>query len=192
MAPDGCSHAQDVKVKISIVPTVTVETEVPAKGRSPGSDGAVNSIPSKERRNMKIGVASYNGKIISKHFGRSRYFVIFDIEDGKVIGRENRENTFTAHARGECHDGQHEQGAGHGHHSHAGIVNALYDCEAVLCYGMGWRAAEDLKAAGIKACILTEDCTMEQAVQAYIDGKLQPSEEAYCRCHESNESAKSN
>ena len=133
---------------------------------------------------MKIGVASYNGKIISKHFGRSRYFVIFEIEDGKIIGQENRENTFTAHAKGECDEGEHHHGPGQGHHSHAGIVGALHDCEAVLCYGMGWRAAEDLKVAGIKACIMTEERTMEQAVQAYIDGKLQPSEEFYCRCHE--------
>lgn len=134
---------------------------------------------------MKIGVASYNGKIISKHFGRSRYFVIFDIEDGKVVKSEARENTFTAHARGECHeDGPHEHDAGHGHHSHSSIVQALHDCEAVLCYGMGWRAAEDLKAAGIKACILTEECTMEQAVQAYIDGSLKPGDEYFCRCQD--------
>lgn len=135
---------------------------------------------------MKIGVASSDGQTISKHFGRSRYFVIFEIENGKVIKSGARENAFTAHARGECHeDGPHNQIADHGQHSHGGIVQALSDCEAVLCYGMGWRAAEDLKAAGIKACILTEDCSMAEAVQAYIDGKLKSSEEYFCRCHDS-------
>jgi len=134
---------------------------------------------------MKIGVASYNGEIISKHFGRSRYFVIFDIENGRVVKRELRENTFTAHARGECREnGPHEDGGHRGNHDHDGIIRALHDCEAVLCYGMGWRAAEDLKTAGIKACILTEDCGMDKAVQAYIEGKLKPADELFCRCHE--------
>ncbi len=137
---------------------------------------------------MKIGIATYNGKMISKHFGRSKFFVIFDIEDGKVVNKEIRENTFTAHARGEHgesgheHRHQHQHRPGMGHHSHTGIVNALKDCDAVLCYGMGWRAAEDLKANGIKACILTDECTMDEAVQAYIEGRITESEEFFCRC----------
>lgn len=136
---------------------------------------------------MKIGIATYNGKMISKHFGRSKYFVIYEIVDGKVVSTETRENSFTAHAQGQCnhdegHHHEHHHGPGQGHHSHAGIVNALQDCDAVLCYGMGWRAAQDLKTNGIKACILTEECTVEQAVQAYIEGKIQESDEFFCRC----------
>ena len=133
---------------------------------------------------MRIGIATYNGKMISKHFGKSKYFVIVDIEDGVVVNKEIRENSFTAHAQGECNDEdkRRHNRPGRGHHSHKGIVNALVDCDAVLCYGMGWRAATDLKAGGIKACILTEEYTLDEAIQAYIDGKIAESEEFFCRC----------
>ena len=49
---------------------------------------------------MKIAIVSDDGKTISAHFGRSRGFVIFEIEDSKVKNQEYRENTFTGHARG--------------------------------------------------------------------------------------------
>jgi predicted Fe-Mo cluster-binding NifX family protein len=120
---------------------------------------------------MKIAVASSDGKEISPHFGRSSHFLVFDVEEGKVVGREVRTNTFTAHARGECAgEGAHE----HGEHSHASIVEALSDCRAVLCYGMGWRASEALSQGGIKPYVLAKRCTPEDAVALFVEGKLPP------------------
>lgn len=49
---------------------------------------------------MKIAVASDDGKIISSHFGRTRGFVIFDVEGKEIKSREYLPNTFTGHARG--------------------------------------------------------------------------------------------
>ena len=46
---------------------------------------------------MKIAVATEDGNSISAHFGRSPYFAIYDIDDGEIINREMRENTFTGH-----------------------------------------------------------------------------------------------
>ena len=156
---------------------------------------------------MKIAVASIDGVSVSPHFGRSTCFIVFGTTDGKIVSREVRDNTYTPHARGECGEGQHErhqphdQHDGHephGHHedhqphsqheqprphSHAGIVQALRDCEAVLCYGMGWRAAQDLAAAGVKAFILDGERTPEDAVHAFLEGKLGESK-PFCRCHE--------
>lgn len=130
---------------------------------------------------MKIAVASSDGTEISPHFGRSTHFLVFDVEDGKVVGKELRGNTFTAHARGECHgDGQHDHGA----NSHASIVDALRDCSAVLCYGMGWRAAEALSQAGIQPYILGERSTPEGAVALFLSGKLRSVSQDFCRCHE--------
>ena len=128
---------------------------------------------------MKIAVASSDGVSISRHFGRSRCFIVFQTSEDKITGREVRDNTWTAHARSLCADG-------HDHdepHSHADIVNALRDCQAVLCYGMGHRAAEELQVGGIGAYVIEGELSPERAVQAFLDGKLKRGG-AFCRCHE--------
>ena len=127
---------------------------------------------------MKIAVASSDGTHISPHFGRSSHFLVFDVEDGKISGKEVRSNTFTAHARGECAGGHHHD---HGAHSHASIVGALSDCHAVLCYGMGWRAAEALAHEGIQSFVLGEECTPEKAVTLFLDGKLASASQGFCQ-----------
>ena len=48
---------------------------------------------------------------------------------------------------------------------------------------MGWRAAEDLKRAGIQAFVLDTEASPEEAVQAFLSGKVKPGG-AFCRCHE--------
>jgi predicted Fe-Mo cluster-binding NifX family protein len=131
---------------------------------------------------MKIAVPSTDGVSMSAHFGRSTCFIVFTIADGKIASREVRDNTFTPHARGQCEDG-----AEHHHdsaHTHADVVTALSDCQAVLCGGMGRRAAEELAAAGIRPLVVAADeLTPDQAVQALLDGTLRPTG-PFCRCHE--------
>ena len=132
---------------------------------------------------MKIAVALDESASIARHFGRSRWFAIFDVEAAQISGRTLRDNTFTAHARGECpapDDHEHHQNQPHGH---ADIVDALRDCEAVLCCGMGWRAADELGANGIKPFVVEDAMSPEDAVAAYLAGKLRPGG-AFCRCHE--------
>lgn len=128
---------------------------------------------------MKVAVPTEDGTSISQHFGRSKRFFVFDIDDGKVVGRCVRENTFTAHAKGECHEGHDDNHA----HGHGEIVEALRDCEAVLCYGMGWRAAEALREGGIRAFVLQQEMSPEEAVGRYILDDLPPAGD-FCRCHE--------
>ena len=41
---------------------------------------------------MKIAIASDDKKIISHHFGRALGFMIFELNDEKVMNREYREN----------------------------------------------------------------------------------------------------
>jgi len=139
---------------------------------------------------MKIAVASTDGVSISPHFGRSESFIVFEAAEGRITGREVRPNSYTAHAQGQCagHEAHeaHEGHEAHDHaqpHSHADIVNALSDCQVVLCYGMGWRAAEDLKRAGIQPFVLDAEASPEEAVQAFLAGKIKPGG-AFCRCHE--------
>ena len=129
---------------------------------------------------MKIAVASEDGTGVSSHFGRSSCFLVFEVEGGKVLGKEVRDNTFTAHARGECEGETHH---GHHSHSHASVVEALSDCGAVICYGMGARAADALSRQGIQPYILRERCTPESAVELFVEGKLKAADQSFCQCH---------
>ncbi len=130
---------------------------------------------------MKVAVASSNGSAISKHFGRSAYFIIYTIENSELLERELRKNVFTAHAAG--HHENHGRG-NNKHHSHQGIISALHDCEAVLCFGMGMRVAADLKANNIKTFVLENDCTPDEAVSLYQKGLLSESAGGFCKGHE--------
>ena len=127
---------------------------------------------------MKVAVPTLDGTSISPHFGRSKSFFVFEVDGGKIAGRSVRDNTFTAHAKGECNEG-HDHNHAHGHGE---IVEALRDCESVLCYGMGWRAAEALKEGGVNAFILQQEMSPEEAVEKYISGNLPPAGD-FCRCH---------
>ena len=119
---------------------------------------------------MKLAVATDDGVSVSTHFGRSRYFLVLDMDGTAIKSREQRTNTHTAHAQGNCHGGgRHDHG-----HSHAAIVEALKDCSAVLCAGMGWRAASDLTAHGIQPFVVESGSSAEQAVSAYLAGKAAP------------------
>jgi predicted Fe-Mo cluster-binding NifX family protein len=69
-------------------------------------------------------------------------------------------------------------------HSHASIVEALHDCKAVLCYGMGWRASEALSQGGVRPYVLDRRCTPEVAVGLFVEGKLPPAGGEPCPGHE--------
>ena len=130
---------------------------------------------------MKIAVASTDGVAVSPHFGRSRCFVVFTVEAGKIATQEVRDNTSTAYAQGQCQD---EAGHHHDHpHTHANIVDALRDCQAILCGGMGWRAAQELQAAGIRPFALEEAGSAREAVEAFLCGRAK-AQAPFCRCHE--------
>ncbi|HOV60079.1 MAG TPA: NifB/NifX family molybdenum-iron cluster-binding protein [Candidatus Hydrogenedentes bacterium] len=144
---------------------------------------------------MKIAVASGNGKELSEHFGRSACFVVFTITDGTVSEEEVRANVGARHhgdATGA--ESHHGQGACHGHagvpghgeehlqHSHAGLLALLGDCDAVICGGMGPRAAHDLEQHGIRPIITDQRLSVRDAVTAFLEGNLKTSR-ATCSHH---------
>jgi predicted Fe-Mo cluster-binding NifX family protein len=122
---------------------------------------------------VRIAVPTNNGSSISPHFGRSAAFLVFEVEDGRIGSPALRPN-------GACH--AHAPGGGHEAHSHAGILASLEGCDVVLCGGMGWRAAEALRSAGIAAVMVGAPLSPENAVRAYLDGELPAGQEGFCRC----------
>jgi predicted Fe-Mo cluster-binding NifX family protein len=110
---------------------------------------------------MRVAIASDDGKTIASHFGKTKGFVIYEVEDGRVQSEQYVENTFTGHARG-------LSGAGHGADRHGPILEALKDCSAVISHGMGRRMYDDLRAAGIEAFIVRETDATE-ALRLYME-----------------------
>lgn len=113
---------------------------------------------------MKIAIVSDDEKTIASHFGRTRGFVIFDVEGKEIKGQEYRLNTFTGHARG-------LDGASHEIDRHAPILNALKDCQAVISHGMGMRIYNDLKESGMDVFV-TEETDVKKALDLYLNDKL--------------------
>jgi predicted Fe-Mo cluster-binding NifX family protein/acyl-coenzyme A thioesterase PaaI-like protein len=133
----------------------------------------------KERNKMTIAVPTNDGTSISAHFGRSAAFLIFETENGQIKSRELKTNGAKhAQAQGTCA----HHSAGSQPPSHAGILAALAGCEVVICAGMGSRAAEALKAGGVTQIVVTAPGSAEEAVTAYLAGKLTTKEAAFCRC----------
>lgn len=120
---------------------------------------------------MKIAIASDDGKMIAAHFGRTKGFVIFEVEETKIVSRTYIENTFTAHAQG-LHHMAHED-------KHKRILSALRDVDTVISRGMGRRIYEDLRAAGIKPLIVEEDET-DTAIHLYLKNNLQDNPDKGC------------
>ena len=125
---------------------------------------------------MKIAIASDDGRTITRHFGRTKGFVIVDVEADRNFKTEFIPNTFTHHAtEGHAH-GQHG-------HSHAGILKALDGCGVVISRGMGRRLYEDLEHAGKQAFITSAE-DVEQAINLYLAGTLDDDPEKGCHGHQ--------
>lgn len=127
---------------------------------------------------MKVAVPTNDGASISEHFGRSASFLIFEIENGQIKSRELKSNGAKhSHAQGACnHDSADEEP-----HSHAGILATLDGCEVVICAGIGQRAAEALKGRGTRI-LIAAPAPADDAVAAFLAGKLSPASEDICRC----------
>jgi len=127
---------------------------------------------------MKIAVVSEDGVTISQHFGRASQYVVVNVENGKITGKEIRQKVgHTDFAAAGRHHGQHGCGCGmHGYEAgssekHGAMSRNILDSSVLLAGGMGWGAYESLKGRNIEP-IITDVKDIEKAVELYIDGKL--------------------
>jgi predicted Fe-Mo cluster-binding NifX family protein len=125
---------------------------------------------------VKIAIPTNDGINLSAHFGRCRQFLIFEARNGQVKLIETRTNAG-------CHG--HGGGSGDGvaaQHGHSGFVEALRDCETVLCSGIGTGAVEALKAGGIAVVLVEAAGNAEEIVTAFQSGALRPASSGMCQC----------
>jgi len=129
----------------------------------------------KKELSMKIAVITDDGKTISQHFGRAPYYLVLTIEEGKIVNREMREKMGHTHFSSQPHAGG-PNSAGHGmdsdsHNKHVSMAEAIADCKAILCGGRGMGAYESMRRLNIQP-VVTDLSDIDEAAQAFIDGKL--------------------
>ena len=130
----------------------------------------------------KIAIATNDQKRVTGHIGRCRGFAVFEINDGKILNKEARENLFTNHRRGGAHhhgEGEGHGGQGHGRHSHEHLINGLKDCSYLISSGGGWRVVEDLKQHNISTLFTNEEF-IDNAVNKFIKGELKNESDLVC------------
>jgi predicted Fe-Mo cluster-binding NifX family protein len=124
---------------------------------------------------MKIAAITDDGKTIGQHFGRAPYYLVVTVEDGQVVDRELRVKLGHSHFSNQPHDpGDPDQPHGMGlasHNKHMMMSEAIADCEALLCGGMGMGAYQSIQARGVKP-VVTDIRDIDQAVMAYVEGKI--------------------
>ena len=111
---------------------------------------------------MKIAVTHENGQIFG-HFGHTPEFKVYEVKDGEILSA-------CIVATGES-----------GHGALAGLLDTV-GAELLICGGIGGGARMALAAEGIALCAgVSGDC--DEAVKAYLEGKLVYSSEASCSHH---------
>jgi predicted Fe-Mo cluster-binding NifX family protein len=124
---------------------------------------------------MKIAAITDDGSTISLHFGRAPYYQVLIIEDGQIISRELRQKLGHNQFATQAYEAE-QHGPGHGmdsssHDKHLQMSDAIADCEALLCRGMGMGAYQSMQVRGIRP-VVTDIELIDEAVLAYAQGKI--------------------
>jgi predicted Fe-Mo cluster-binding NifX family protein len=124
---------------------------------------------------MKIAAITDDGKTISQHFGRAQYYLVATVENGVIVQRELRDKLGHTHFHNEPHEAE-QPGQLHGmgqtsHDKHVRMAEAIADCEALLCRGMGAGAYYSMEQRGIRP-VVTDIESIEAALKAYIEGNI--------------------
>ena len=126
---------------------------------------------------MRIAAVSDDGITISAHFGRAPFYVVVEIVDGRVVGRQTRDKLGHAQFSGGPGEAAREPDPrGHGfdpaaQDRHARMAEAIADCEVMLARGMGAGVYHSMRAAGIRP-VVTDIAGIDDAVAAYLAGEL--------------------
>ena len=123
----------------------------------------------------KIAAITDDGKTISQHFGRASHYMVVTVDDGKISAHEMRDKLGHNHFSNQPHETE-KPGQPHGmdaasHNRHLQMAEAITDCEALLCRGMGMGAYESMKARNISP-VVTDIVNIDDAVIAYVSGQI--------------------
>ncbi len=121
---------------------------------------------------LRIAVPTEDGERISAHFGQAPRYIVFTVEDGQVVRREERPKAHHSHHDHGHHHHDHDNGHGHGHgHHFQDMIANIRDCQVVIVGGIGQPGYQRLLAAGYE--VYLTGGRIDDAVQAYLQGRLQ-------------------
>jgi predicted Fe-Mo cluster-binding NifX family protein len=124
---------------------------------------------------MKIAVVTDDEITVSQHFGRASLYVVYTVENGKIVGKDKRPKMGHSHfASAESSHSSH--GSPHGYDAasqkkHASMAEAIADCQVLIAGGMGMGAYESMKSYNIDP-IVTDVPNIDEAVKLYSEGRL--------------------
>ena len=144
-------------------------------GRTPAGQNTAGKIAEDKIAAGKVAAITDDGKTISQHFGRAAYYLVATVENGAIVNRELRSKLGHTHFANQPHP-EEKSGQPHGqdaasHNKHLQMAEAIADCQALLCRGMGRGAYESMKAVGIRP-VVTDIASIDEAVIAYVAGNL--------------------
>jgi len=113
----------------------------------------------------KIAVVTQDNQNVSSHFGMAPIYRVLMIENGQVIGEEERIKPHHAHHPDHS---QHTHESSHDV-SHADMFAPIADCKVLICGGMGQPAYQKAVSTGLE--IVLTGGKIESAVQAYLKGE---------------------
>jgi predicted Fe-Mo cluster-binding NifX family protein len=124
----------------------------------------------------KIAAITDDGETISQHFGRATYYLVATVKNDEIVERELRPKLGHSHFMNELH-AEDQPAQPHGldsasHDKHMQMAEAIADCEAVLCRGMGRGAYDSMNVRGITP-VVTDIATIDDAVMAYARGEIE-------------------
>ncbi len=116
-------------------------------------------------KSMKVGIVTDDGVSVSPHFGMARHYLVIEIENGVVKGKEMRMKASHQPGRGVAHH------AGNEGSLHNDMLSNVRDCQALVARGMGRPMYESILQAGIKPYV-TGRSSIDDVVQAFVNGTL--------------------
>ena len=114
---------------------------------------------------FKIAVCSQNRKTVTEHAGKCRKFWVYDIEQGRVIGRSLLELTI-------------EQSF---HEAKEGQAHPLDEVDVLITGSIGGGLQQRLRQRGILGVVTTET-DLDQAVADFLAGKIEPAPAVEAGC----------
>jgi predicted Fe-Mo cluster-binding NifX family protein len=123
---------------------------------------------------MRIAAITDDGKTISQHFGRAAYYLVLTLEGVQIVDCELRNKLGHAQLQEEGHHERGDERHGFGPEAdnrHGRMAEAIADCEALLCRGMGMGAYESMRARSIRP-VVTDIADIEEAVIAFVNGQI--------------------
>jgi predicted Fe-Mo cluster-binding NifX family protein len=131
---------------------------------------------------MKVAIVTDDNRTISPHFGRAQYYLVYEIQDGRVLSKEVRpKSSHNHHEMMNLHSHYEEekistelephQGAASEASLHDKMLSNVRDCEAIIARGMGVGMYGSIRQLGITPYVTSTELA-DDAVQAFIKGTL--------------------